>query len=236
MSTPALTLTGLQHAQVDIQPAAYARRDAILTTSRRVLTVSDAMEAEEATDSLRSLAALCKEVETIRKEIKAPVLELGKKIDAIAAEFIGDAAAEKARLETALGTYQAAEQRKADAARRAAQEEADRLAREAAKAQREAERATTDGEQDRTQQAAAQAEAKAIEARVVAAEIAPVKPAGVAVRQPWKFEVVDINALFKARPDLCVIEPNNAGIRAQIPHNQNIPGLRIWQEAKASVR
>lgn len=236
MSAPALTLTGLQHAEVAIQADAYARRDTILVTARRVATVGDAMEAEEAADSLRSLAALCKEVETIRKEIKAPVLELSKRIDTIAVEFIGEATAEKDRLQIALGTYQAAEQRKADIARRAAQEEADRLAREAAKAQREAERATNGGEQDRTQQVAAQAEAKAIEARVVAAEIAPVKPAGVAVRQPWKFEVTDINALFKARPDLCVIEPNNAGIRAQIPHNQKIPGLRIWQEAKASIR
>lgn len=236
MSAPALTLTGLQHAQVDIQPAAFARRDAILVAARRVEAVGDAMEAEEAADALRALSGLCKEVEAIRKEIKAPVLELGKKIDAIASDFIGSVSTEKARLETALGTYQAAELRKADAARRAAQEEADRLAREAAKAQREAERATNGGEQDRTQQVAAEAETKAIEARVAAAEIAPVKPAGVAVRQPWKFEVTDINALFKARPDLCIIEPNNAAIRAQIPHNQNIPGLRIWQEAKASIR
>ena len=68
------------------------------------------------------------------------------------------------------------------------------------------------------------------------AAIAAIKPEGVALRQSWKFEVVDINALFMARPDLCVIEPNNAGIRAQIPHNQSLPGLRIWQEAKASVR
>lgn len=68
------------------------------------------------------------------------------------------------------------------------------------------------------------------------ATIAPTKPEGVAVRQSYKFEVTDIKALFKARPDLCVIEPNNAAIRAQIPHNQNIPGLRIWQEAKASIR
>ena len=74
------------------------------------------------------------------------------------------------------------------------------------------------------------------QARVAVAAIAAIKPEGVALRQLWKFEVVDIRALFKARPDLCVIEPNNASIRAQIPYNQSLPGLRIWQEAKASVR
>jgi uncharacterized protein (DUF2384 family) len=236
MSATALTLTGLQHAQIDTQPDAFRRRDMVLAASQRILSVADAMEAEEAADALRALAGLCKQVEADRKQIKAPVLELSKKIDALAADFIAAVAAEKDRLETALGTYQAAEQRRADAERRAAQEEADRLAREAARAQLQADRATNQAEQDRTQQAAAQAEAKAIEARVVAAEIAPVKPAGVAVRQPWKFEVTDVKALYAARPDLCLIEPNNAAIRAQIPHNQNIPGLRIWQEAKASIR
>lgn len=236
MSTPALTLTGLQHAQIDLAPDAFERRSVALNAAARVPAVEDAMDAEDAADALRLLSGLVKEVEAARKVVKAPVLDLSKKIDDTAKDFVAEVAAEKARIETALGTYQAAEQRRADAARRAAQDEADRLAREAAKAQREADRATNAGEAERTQQVAAQAETAAIEARVVAAEIAPAKPAGVAVRQPWKFEVTDINALFKARPDLCVIEPNNAGIRAQIPHNQNIPGLRIWQEAKASVR
>ena len=236
MSTAALTITGLQHAQVELAPDSYERRSIAMNAAARVPAVADAMDAEDAADALRLLGALVKDVEAARKVVKEPVLELGKKIDTTAKEFVADVVAEKARIETALGTFQAAEQRRADAERRAAQEEADRLAREAAKAQREADRATNQGEADRTQQVAAQAETAAIEARVAAAEIAPVKPSGVAVRQPWKFEVTDIKALFAARPDLCVIEPNNAGIRAQIPHNQNIPGLRIWQEAKASVR
>jgi hypothetical protein len=232
----ALTLTGLQHAVVDLAPDSFERRALALNAAARVATVADAMDAEDAADALRLLSPLVKDVEAARKIVKAPVLELSKKIDDTAKDFIAEVAAEKLRIETALGTYQAAEQRRADAERRAAQEEADRLAREAAKAQREADRATNAGEAERTQQAAAQAETAAIEARVTAAEIAPAKPAGVAVRQPWKFEVVDIAALFVARPDLCRIEPDNAAIRAQIPHNQNIPGLRIWQEAKASIR
>jgi len=236
MSTAALTITGLQHAQVELAPDSFERRSIALNAAARVPAVADAMDAEDAADALRLLSALVKDVEAARKVVKEPVLDLGKKIDSTAKEFVADVVAEKVRIETALGTFQAAEQRRADAERRAAQDEADRLAREAAKAQREADRATNHGEADRTQQVAAQAEAAAIEARVAAAEIAPVKPTGVAVRQPWKFEVTDIKALFAARPDLCVIEPNNAGIRAQIPHNQNIPGLRIWQEAKASVR
>lgn len=235
MST-VLTIAGLQNTQIDLAPDAFERREDILATTRSVTAVADAMDAEIAADALRLVTGLVKEVEDARTTIKAPVLELGKKIDATAKGFAADLATEKTRLERILGDYQAAERAKADKLRREAQEEADRLAHEAQKAAVAADRATNSGDADRTQQVAAAAETKAIEARVNVATIAPTAPAGVAVRQNWKYEVTDIKALFKARPDLCVIEPNAAAIRAQIPHNQDIPGLRIWQEAKASIR
>lgn len=235
MSAP-ITLTGIDHAQIEIAPGSSARRADILATTRAVTAVADAMDAAIAADALRLVSGIVKEVEASRVEIGKPVLEVTRKINALAKEFTTDLADEKSRLERILGEYQAGEERKADAARRVAQDEADTLARAAAQAQRAADRAPTETAQEHAQQAAAQAESKAIEARVIAAEIAAIKPEGVALRQSWKFEVTDINALFNARPDLCVIEPNNAGIRAQIPHNQSLPGLRIWQEAKASVR
>ena len=235
MST-ALTLTGLQHAQCELAQGSFERRADILATTRAVTSVVDAMDAEMAADALRLVTGIVKEVEASRVEIGKPVLELTRKINSIAKEFSQDLADEKARLESILGEYQAAERRAADAARRLAQDEANRFAADAARAQHAVERAVSATEIERSQQAAAELEVKAIEARVAVSAIAAIKPEGVAVRSLWKFEVIDINALFKARPDLCVIEPNNAGIRAQIPHNQTIPGLRIWSEAKASVR
>jgi hypothetical protein len=235
MST-ALTLSGLQNAQIDILPEVFTRRDIAVLEARQITTITDAFEAEIATDALRGVSVLAKEIESARVAVKAPVIALGKKIDETAKAFIVDLVSEELRLNRLLGDYAADKQRKADAERRAAQEEADRLAREAATAARAAERATTDGQAEQAQQAAAAAEVKAIEARVAVAEVKREGPAGIVLRQTYKFEVEDIKALFKARPDLCVIEPNGAAIRAQIPHNQNIPGLRIWQEAKASVR
>jgi hypothetical protein len=231
-----LTIAGLQQAQIALAPDAFERREDILATTRSVVAVADAMDAEIAADALKLVTGLVKEVESARVEIGKPVLELTRQINAKAKDFTTELATEKTRLERILGDYQAAERTKADKLRREAQEEADRLARAAEKAALDADRATNSGDADRTQQVAAAAETKAIEARVNVATIAPTAPAGVAVRQNWKFEVTDIVALFKARPDLCVIEPNNAAIRAQIPYNQKIPGLRIWQEAKASVR
>jgi hypothetical protein len=232
----ALTLSGLQNAQIDIIPEVYTRRDVAVLEARQITSIGDAFEAESAADALRAVSTIAKEIEEARNIVKDPVLALGKKIDETAKTFVADLIIEKDRLQRLLGDHQAAEQRKADKLRREAQEEADRLAREAATAARAAERATTDGQAEQAQQAAAVAEVAAVEARVAVAEIKREGPSGTVLRQPYKFEVTDINALFKARPDLCVIEPNGAAIRAQIPHNQNIPGLRIWQEAKASVR
>jgi hypothetical protein len=235
MST-ALTLSGLQNAQIDILPEVFTRRDIAVLEARQVVTITDAFEAECAADALRGVSTIAKEIEAARKIVKDPVLALGKKIDETAKTFVADLLTEEARLQRLLGDHQAAEQRKADKLRREAQEEADRLAREAATAARAAERATTDGQAEHAQQAAAVAEVAAVEARVAVAEIKREGPAGTVLRQTYKFEVTNINALFKARPDLCVIEPNGAAIRAQIPHNQQIPGLRIWCEAKVSVR
>jgi hypothetical protein len=235
MST-ALTLSGLQNAQIDIIPEVYTRRDFAVLEARHITSIGDAFEAESAADALRAVSTLAKEIEAARKIVKDPVLALGKKIDETAKTFVADLITEQDRLQRLLGDHQAAEQRKADKLRREAQEEADRLAREAATAARAAERATTEGQAEQAQQAAAVAEVKAIEARVAVAEIKRDGPGGIILRQPYKYEVTDINALFKARPDLCVIEPNGAAIRAQIPHNQNIPGLRIWQEAGVTIR
>lgn len=235
MSTHTLTLTGIQHAQIELAPDAYQRRDDLLAMTAPITTIADAFDAEMGAEALRLVTAMVKQIEDARAEVKAPVLALGKRIDETAKTYIGEVASEQVRLKRILGDYAAAEQLKADKARRAAQDEADRLAREAAKAALAAERATSDGQAEQTQQAAAAAEAKAIEARVAVTEIKRDGPANTKLTQTYKFEVTDIKALFAARPDLCVIEPNNAGIRAQIKHNQQIPGLRIWREANLSA-
>ena len=237
MSAPALILTGLQHAVVDLDPSAQPRKEHALKIAATIpAKITDAMEAEEAADALRVLSPIVREVEALRVSIKAPVLALGRKIDATAKGYVEAIEVEEKRIDRALGDYLLAEKKKAEQAKADAEREARRLAFEADLAASKVDSATNDAEVNAAQQVAAKAEVAAVEARVAAAEIVPEKPADVSVRAPWKHEVTDINALFKARPDLCIIEPNNAAIRAQIKYNQNIPGLRIWQEAKASIR
>jgi len=236
MSSLALTLTGLSHAQIDLAPDATTRRALALQSAATITSVTDAFDADCAASALREVTLLAGEIETARVEIKAPVLALGKKIDAIAKDFSAQLEAEKTRIGRILGDYQAAERVKADRARREALAEAERKAREAALASAAAEVATDPAEATRAQQLSTRREAEAQAAALQAAESRPVVPEGTTTRRAWKYEVTDLAALYKARSDLCVIEPNAAAIRAQIPHNQNIPGLRIWQEAKTTVR
>jgi hypothetical protein len=236
LSPAVLTLAGLSEAKIVLAPDANERRATALSAARAITSVSDAFDAETAADALRTVSDLAKQVEAARAVVKAPVLELGKKIDSTAKDFSADLEAEKVRLSRLLGEFQAVERAKAEEVQRAAAAEARRLAEEAARAAADVEFATNGAEADRAQQVAAQAETAAIEARVAVAAAAPVKPRGVAVREVWKFEVTDLAALYKARPDLCVIEANSPLIRETVKVNQTIPGLRIWKEAAASTR
>lgn len=60
------------------------------------------------------------------------------------------------------------------------------------------------------------------------------KAAGISVRKVLKWEVTDIMALVKDRPDLCNITPKASAIQAVcIPEMPNKPaGLKLWWENK----
>jgi hypothetical protein len=62
MST-ALTLSGLQNAQIDILPEVFTRRDIAVLEARQITSIGDAFEAEIATDALRGVSVLAKEIE-----------------------------------------------------------------------------------------------------------------------------------------------------------------------------
>jgi hypothetical protein len=62
-------------------------------------------------------------------------------------------------------------------------------------------------------------------------------------RRQWKFEVTDINLLFKHSPELIILETNDAAIRDLMKSKKekgelkegseiNIPGIRFYQEKK----
>lgn len=239
MST-ALTITGLQAAEIAIAPEARELRDKLLVEIREVTSVSDAFDADVAADVLKRATQLSRGIEADRTTVKAPILALGNKIDALAKEITAELNDEIGRVSRVLGAYQLGEKQKAEAAERLARDEARRIQAEAEQNARKAAQAAPD---DTAALAAASeimdtAAAKIMETRkAIVSTVAP-KAADTAVRVDVCFEVDDIVALYAARPELVNLEPNGTAIRAICKANPNLqlPGLRHWTEAKTNIR
>lgn len=175
----ALTLTGIRETSVSISPKAEEAKQAALADVRDITTVDDEFAMACATDALRNLKQLTKDVEDARKAVKAPVLDLGRTIDGLAKNFLADVEKEASRVNKLLNAY-AAEQRRIQMEAERKRQEEERRQREAAeKAERErmaAEAAARRAEEERQaafdDQEEAQAKAQADKAAQEAAEAA----------------------------------------------------------------
>lgn len=225
---------------VEAMPHARETRDTLLAKAALVLSVKDRIDADDATGTLRELKEFTKGIETARAEAKAPALELGKKIDALAKELAAQTDAEATRLSRLIGAFEQEERRKAEEIQYRATLEAQRIAREAEQAAIDARRTATTAEAaDRASDAVVeQAQAKIVEVRQVAANAVVAKPTGTGLRQDVCFEVTDIAELYRTNPTLVNLEPNGTAIRAILRSNPNlqIPGLRHWRESKLSIK
>ena len=85
-----------------------------------------------------------------------------------------------------------------------------------------------------TQQMIANRKLEAAKANVQAVIAAPEpvmeKAKGQTTKQVLRYEVTDILALVKARPDLCKIEAKASAINSTCHPNLPIPGLKLWFE------
>ena len=213
----ALQIRNTESVSIQIVPAAFTMRQDVLDDSATIITVTTPVTQKAAVEAARAIASLLKAVETSRKEAKAPVLDLGQRIDATAKEFIKDVLAEEARLKRLLTDYEIEQRRLAMEAERKRQEEERKLrAAEEARlaeirrreeaARRDAMMAETEAQRIAAERAMACAEfdrAAAAAARpiVASAPIQPVKTAGTIVRDEWNFEVTDL-AAFAAAPGM----------------------------------
>jgi len=240
MTATLLITPALGSAIVSAADEACQTRDQLLHQAGLVTTVTDRIDADDATAVLRSLKAFVSTIETQRKLAKEPALDIGRKIDALAKELAAKVEAEAARISRILGAFEVEERRKADEARYAAEMEAQRIARDAEAERLKALRAYTTAEaKDRASDAIVEkAQAEIVAVRQAAANAAPPKTENSTLRQDVCFEVTDIKALYADSPHLVTLEPNGSAIRAILKANPNLklPGLRYWFEAKLNVR
>lgn len=148
MSTTALAILGDGY-QIEITPEAEKQKATILTAARAVVAVTDADSCDIAQSRLRSLASVRTAVESSRKIVKAPVIDLGKRIDGIAADFVADVVAEEARLSGLVTEYAREQQRLKREAELAAEQERQRVERERHEAEMAAQREAARIERER---------------------------------------------------------------------------------------
>jgi len=215
MNTETLILAGDGY-NIQIAEEALARRNELLDAACTVKTVTSNDESADAAFHMRRLAQLRIEVDKSRKEIKEPVIRIGKLIDETAKNYLLDVDFHETRIKGLIGDHakaMAEAKAKAEAEERKAFEAA-RQAREAADAAATA--ADASGKM-RDVIAAKQAETarmEALDARMNASEEVATTKIAQGVRFAWDFEVTDILSLYRNHPELVELSVKRAEVIA----------------------
>jgi hypothetical protein len=254
--TEALILSGEGYS-LEVAPSVIEQKGALLQFSALIVEVRDAVSSEAAGHQIKKLAAMRNLVEKSRTTVKAPVIAVGKRIDALAGDFQAELSVEENRLKRLQGDYAVAVEKERqrvlaemEKARQAEQERA-RLA-EAAAALAERERiaaeaaafAATTPEEDAAAAAAAQAAEAAVAKRAAeeAARVAALPVAAPAfvpeavkgVKMVADYEVEDIDALYRHNVGLVTLTERRKEILEAIARQTigetlpTIPGLRVF--------
>ena len=247
----ALAITGIEQFGVTVTQEALAFREEALSMALDVFQVTTDFEQERAVTVAAVLKTLAKACEKSRTEVKAPVLNAGRLIDAATKGYIEPIETEVRRLESLAAAFVRQKQAELERQRRAAEEaaraealkaeQARRAEEEAARKVREAatlaERLAAKAEAEQHARASEQqAQVFAVAAARIAAPVASVAVAGASVSQVWDFEILDLAKLAYWSPDLVEITPRRARILAALKEGKNIPGIRAFQETKVAAR
>jgi len=202
MNTDTLILSGEGYTLTICQEAETSKRD-LLVSSALVTTVTNNDESADAAHVMRSLAQMRIMVDKGRKDVKEPVLRIGKLIDASAKTFLLEIESEEARLRKLIGDHANEVARiaaiKAEEERKAF--EIARAAREAAAAAQDAAEASGKISDVIAAKQAEQARQETLGARMEASsELAATKVAD-GVRFAWDFEVADMEAVLHGLRD-----------------------------------
>lgn len=250
-----ITIDGLNSVSISSTEEARQARDSLLITTAKVVAVANTEQANYAANVLKDVKAMTRSVEAARVAVKAPILEQGKQIDALAKELTVRLESEANRVSQLLGGYQAEQNRIAEEARKKAWAEEQRIRAEQAKAEAEAAaKAQAEADALALKASRARSESKALEYEAIAAakaeqakkeqeqrdyeaeqqvianrlqaqSVVAPKPTGIATRKEIRFEVTDITALYESAPYLVSLTPNQAAIKSALKGLQ--PGQHL---------
>jgi hypothetical protein len=215
MKNEALILSGEGYS-LTITPEAEETKREILAKSAAICAVTNNDESADAAYHVRSLAQMRILVDKGRKEIKEPVIRIGKLIDLTAKNFLTEIEAEENRIKKLIGDHANEVARlaaiKAEEERKAF--EIARVAREAAEAAQDAAESSGKIADVIAAKQAEQARQDALGARMEASsELAATKVAD-GVRFAWDFEVEDMDLVIDCLREALDITVKRAPILA----------------------
>jgi len=214
-NTETMILTGEGYS-LTITTDAEIQKAKLLEFSRAVQFVRDNAESADAAYHMRSLAQMRIAVDKSRKEIKEPVLRIGKLIEQTAKNFLAEIEDEEARIRRLIGDHANEVARIA-----AVKAEEERKAFEAARVAREAAAAAQDAADASGKIADVIAAKKAEAARQdtlaakldASSDLAATKIAD-GVRFAWDFDVIDFASVLRAKPQLVHMEIKRSEVLA----------------------
>jgi len=215
MNTETLMLTGSGY-NLTITEDALKRREDLLAKASTVTAVTSNDESYEAAYHVRDIAAMRIEVDKSRKEIKEPVIRIGKLIDSTAKEFLEDLQAEEDRIKGLIGAH-AEDVAKA----KAEAEQREREAFEAARAAREAAESGKIADVIAAKQTLAE--------RMAASEEVATTNLAAGVRFAWDFEIEDLDTVYRVAPEFVTLEIKRAAVIAWLKEmesaDDNVTGM-----------
>jgi hypothetical protein len=213
MNTETLILSGEGYA-LTITPEAEIQKATMLDVARSVQHVRSNDESADAAYHLRSLAAMRIAVDKSRKEIKEPVIRIGKLIDSTAKNFLAEIEDEESRIRGLIGDH--ANEIARIAAMKAEEEhrafDLARSAREAAEAAQDAAEASGKIGDVIAAKQAEQTRQDALAARMDASSALAATKVADGVRFAWDFEVIDLASVLRAAPELVSLEIKRASV------------------------
>jgi len=192
----------------------------------RVVQVTSEAQQNMAAQIGNQVDSHLKSVEELRKKLVAPHLERQREINRVASDHSDPLETKLKRVKRLLGDFQEKELARVEAIKQAQKVEFDRLEAERQKAVVESQTAATLGAQIAAEQRAN--ELLEVSREVLLQPAYALRAGGMRVRSnEVDFEITDLNAAVRARPDLFKIEPRKQLIK-DLPLDAKVPGIRLF--------
>lgn len=238
MSNQSLIVRNDTHLSVEISLDGYALRDEALAAASMVpKAITDGKQQDYAVRIQAQIHGLIGAAEKTRKEIKAPILDYGRKIDAANQLFVEDVpeGCEESlrtaltRISQSLADFQAAEQARIKAAQALQSAELNDIER---RRMEERSKAENVDQMELIDQRANEEIQAATQSLPVAAPLAP----GQQIKDDWEVVIDDIKALALAHWDCVKCEPRLREIKALLDAGKTLPGVTAKRIIKSQVR